>query len=148
MNKKLMIFFTSYALLNTSMCIQAGFFKKVWRHPKKAFTSVVRTVENKVLEPLAHTGENDIIEPAANGVNDHIFKPFARAFKKEAEKKAEEDGQAAADIAHQLIVGVLTGQLPEGQDTEAQEDGSEQDSPKRTVSQDHDESPSKKRSHN
>ncbi|HML19890.1 MAG TPA: hypothetical protein PKD74_04910, partial [Candidatus Dependentiae bacterium] len=136
MNKKLMIFFTSYALLNTSMCIQAGFFKKVWRHPKKAFTSVVRTVENKVLEPLAHAAENELIEPAANGANDHIFKPFARAFKKEAEKKAEEDGQAAADIAHQLIVGILTGQLPEGQDTEEQEDGSEKDSPKRTAAQD------------
>ncbi len=142
-----MIFLTAYTLLNTSISIQAGFFKRLHRHPKKVFTSIVRAVENKVLEPVAHAAENEIIEPAANGVNDHLIKPFFRAFKKESEKKAEEDGQAAAAIAHQLMVGILTGQLPEGQETDAQKDGSEQDLPKRTMAQDHDESPSKKRSH-
>ena len=94
--------------------------KDLVRQPKKFVTAVVRTVENGVLEPVAHAVENEVIEPAANGVNDHVIKPFFRGFKRKIEQHSEQDGELAADVAHEVVVATLTGKAGQGTSTAPQ----------------------------
>ena len=102
-------------------------WKKRFRHPKKFVTAVVRTVENKVLEPIAHVVENDVVEPIANGVNDHVFKPAARGFKRKIEELAEQDGETVAEATHEVLLGALTGEGSQEDDESGQQDLSERE---------------------
>lgn len=103
--------------------------KDIVRHPKKLVTAVVRTVENKVLEPVAHATEKQAsvaikttekgVRIAAKGANDHVIKPFCRGFKRKLEEHSEQDGKVAADLAHDVVVAALTGQEQVGGESPA-----------------------------
>lgn len=112
MNKLSVVLLLVCATVGSESCAMKRFVrhpKDLFRQPKKVVTTVVRAIENQVLEPAAHFVENEVVEPAANGVNDHVIKPFFRGFKQRVEEHAERDGELAADAAHEALVRALTG---------------------------------------